>query len=58
MYVCTCYAVTERQVRLVIASGTKTVDELARVCHVGLRCAGCRPALCRLIDECQLQDAS
>lgn len=55
MYVCSCCAVTDRTVRVAIASGASTVDEVRGRCWAGGGCGGCWPELQRLIDEHETQ---
>jgi bacterioferritin-associated ferredoxin len=49
--VCHCRAVTDRAIREVVRSGASTCREVARKCHAGGFCGGCRPAIAALIDE-------
>ena len=51
MIVCHCRAVTDRAIREVVRSGASTCREVARACHAGRMCGGCRPAIAALIDE-------
>jgi bacterioferritin-associated ferredoxin len=51
MFVCSCRAVTDRTIRAAIASGARTVDDVAARCGAGARCGGCWPALAQLLDE-------
>ena len=51
MFVCSCRAVTDRTVRAAIASGARSVDDVAARCGAGSRCGGCWPALAELLDE-------
>jgi len=56
MVVCSCRAVTDRQVRAAILAGADTTEDLARVCGAGGRCGGCWPTLYRLIDDATRTD--
>ena len=51
MFVCSCRAVTDRTIRAAIASGARTIDDVAARCGAGERCGGCWPALAELLDE-------
>lgn len=50
MLVCSCNVVSERTVRAAVASGARTIDEVAARCGAGSRCGGCWPALAELLD--------
>ncbi|HEY2765553.1 MAG TPA: (2Fe-2S)-binding protein [Pseudonocardiaceae bacterium] len=41
MYVCICSAVTEAQVRLCIAGGASTVEDVGAGCAAGTGCGSC-----------------
>lgn len=56
MYVCACRAVTDRTINAAIASGARTVEEIASRCGAGGRCGGCWPVLRELLDEHRLAD--
>jgi bacterioferritin-associated ferredoxin len=49
--VCHCRAVSDRAIREAVRSGAFTCREVARACHAGRVCGGCRPAVAALIDE-------
>lgn len=51
MYVCSCRAVTDSQVRCAYAAGARTIDDLGRACGSGTGCGGCHRLLARLLDE-------
>jgi len=51
VFVCQCQAVTDRTVRAAVASGARTLAEVAERCRAGSRCGGCWPELERLIAE-------
>ena len=55
MYVCSCRAVTDRTVKAAIASGARTIDQVAERCGAGGRCGGCWPALTELLDDAAAQ---
>jgi bacterioferritin-associated ferredoxin len=56
--VCHCRAVNDRAIREVVRSGASTCREVARACHAGRICGGCRPAIAALIDEERAQVAT
>jgi bacterioferritin-associated ferredoxin len=41
MYVCVCFAVTDREVEAVIEDGAKTVGDVTRGCRAGGDCGSC-----------------
>jgi len=41
MYVCSCAAVTDAEVRACIASGARTVAEVGDACAAGTGCGSC-----------------
>jgi bacterioferritin-associated ferredoxin len=49
--VCHCRAVSDRAIREVVRGGASTCREVARACHAGGICGGCRPTIAALIDE-------
>ena len=51
MFVCSCQAVTDRTIKAAIASGARTIDDIAARCGAGARCGGCWPALAELLDD-------
>ena len=58
MFVCSCRAVTDRTIRAAIASGARSIDDIAARCGAGERCGGCWPALAELLDEHRLPASS
>ena len=56
MFVCSCRAVTDRTVKAVIASGARSIDEVADRCGAGARCGGCWPTLAQLLGEVDERD--
>jgi bacterioferritin-associated ferredoxin len=51
MVVCSCRAVTDREIRAAIDAGACTTEALGAACGAGGRCGGCWPTLRRLIDD-------
>lgn len=54
---CSCRAVTDRTVNAAIASGARSIDEVAERCGAGARCGGCWPALTELLEQQTSVDA-
>lgn len=52
MYVCLCRAVTESEVRTVVAEGACDAEQVAARCGAGTGCGGCRNALRQLLASC------
>ena len=51
MFVCSCTGVNDRTIRAAIATGARSIDEVAERCGAGARCGGCWPVLAELLDE-------
>ncbi|MQA87672.1 MAG: (2Fe-2S)-binding protein [Streptosporangiales bacterium] len=51
MYVCICYAVTEREAVDVIEAGARTPEDVAGACGAGTGCGSCVKKICALIDR-------
>jgi bacterioferritin-associated ferredoxin len=51
MYVCSCRAVTDREVGAAIADGACSLLGVARRCGAGVTCGGCQPALRQMLAE-------
>jgi NAD(P)H-nitrite reductase large subunit len=49
--VCSCRVVSDRAVTEAIASGARTVHDLAAHCRAATGCGGCWPELERLLTE-------
>ena len=56
MYVCSCRAVTDRTVKAAIASGARTIEQVAERCGAGGRCGGCWPVLNELLEASAASD--
>ncbi len=52
MYICLCRAVTESDVRSVVAEGVRDVGQVVERCGAGTRCGGCRDALREVLATC------
>ncbi|SNQ49450.1 BFD-like (2Fe-2S) protein [Frankia canadensis] len=51
MLVCSCFAVSDRTLRAVIAAGARDVDEIGERCDAGTGCGGCVEEIEDLLDE-------
>jgi len=51
MYVCSCRAVTDREICGAIADGACSLADVARRCGAGITCGGCQPLLRQLLTE-------
>jgi bacterioferritin-associated ferredoxin len=51
MYVCCCYAVTEREVRAVIEAGADSVPAVTRACRAGGDCGSCQQHIESMLEE-------
>ena len=49
--VCHCHAVNDRAIRQAVREGACSVRQVARACHAGRSCGGCRPSVLQVIDE-------
>ncbi|MFI5318165.1 MAG: (2Fe-2S)-binding protein [Myxococcota bacterium] len=45
MLVCHCFVIRACDVRSAIAHGARTPADVARACHAGTGCGGCRPVI-------------
>jgi bacterioferritin-associated ferredoxin len=48
--VCSCFAVSDRTLREVIAAGARDVDEIGERCDAGTGCGGCVEEIEDLLD--------
>jgi bacterioferritin-associated ferredoxin len=51
MYVCSCRAVTDRDISRVVARGVCALDDVIRCTSAGSRCGECRPLLVEVIQH-------
>ncbi|MEX5634766.1 MULTISPECIES: (2Fe-2S)-binding protein [Parafrankia] len=51
MLVCSCFAVSDRTLRSVIASGACDTEEIGARCDAGTGCGGCLEEIDGLLDE-------
>ena len=51
MVICICHRVTCHELRAVIATGVRSVDEVAARCRAGSDCGSCREDIADLIQE-------
>ena len=51
MIVCSCFKVSDREVKAAIRHGADTLAALQRECDAGSGCGTCEPALCALLGK-------
>ncbi len=51
MIVCSCHAVTDREIRRAVRAGACSVREVAESCGAGSACGGCRGTVLAILDE-------
>ena len=51
MIVCSCHAVTDREIRRLAREGVRSPRQLAQACGAGSACGGCRPAVRAILAE-------
>jgi len=56
MYVCICNALTDRDVRGVLAAGVRTTSEVYRRCGCSPQCGRCKPFIKSLMAEMPADD--
>ncbi len=49
MYVCSCAAVTESEIRRCVAAGARTVGEIGERCEAGTGCGSCLERIVALL---------
>ena len=49
MYVCSCAAVTEAEIRGCVAAGARTVGEIGERCEAGTGCGSCQERIGALL---------
>lgn len=49
MYVCSCAAVTEAEIRRCVAAGARTLGEIGERCEAGTCCGSCRERIVALL---------
>ena len=51
MFVCVCMAITESEVRTVIARGATTREEVTRLCRAGGDCGSCHGMIDDMLED-------
>ncbi|MFI5314826.1 MAG: bacterioferritin-associated ferredoxin [Myxococcota bacterium] len=51
MIVCSCHAVTDREIRRLARAGACSVREVAESCGAGSACGGCRSAVVAILRD-------
>jgi bacterioferritin-associated ferredoxin len=54
MYVCVCFAVTDKEIRRAIDDGAKTREDVTRACRAGGDCGSCHRQIEAMIEEARL----
>ncbi len=54
MYVCVCFAVTDKEVQRAIDDGAETREEVTRACKAGGDCGSCHRRIEKMIEETRL----
>jgi bacterioferritin-associated ferredoxin len=49
--VCHCRAVSDREIREAVRAGAADCQQVARACHAGHTCGGCRPAIHDILES-------
>lgn len=50
MIVCSCFRVSDRDVKAAIRHGAGTVEAIGAACDAGTGCGSCEPTLCALLQ--------
>ena len=51
MIVCSCHAVTDREIHRAVRSGARTAGQVAEICGAGSSCGGCRETVHELLAD-------
>ncbi len=51
MIVCSCHAITDREIRRLARAGARSVREVAESCGASSSCGGCRASVVAILDE-------
>jgi bacterioferritin-associated ferredoxin len=51
MIVCSCHAVTDREIQRAARAGARTPCQVAEMCGAGSACGGCRETVHELLNE-------
>jgi bacterioferritin-associated ferredoxin len=49
--VCSCHAVSDREIRRLARAGASSPRAVAEACGAGTRCGGCRMTVAAILDE-------
>ena len=50
MYVCLCKVASDRDVKVAIDQGARTVDQVGDACGAGTGCGACRPMIHEMLE--------
>jgi bacterioferritin-associated ferredoxin len=51
MIVCSCHAVTDREIQRAARAGARTPSQIAEMCGAGSSCGGCRETVHELLTD-------
>jgi len=51
LIVCSCHAVSDREIRRLVREGATSPRQVARACGAGSSCGGCRPSIREILAE-------
>lgn len=51
MIVCSCHAVSDREIRRLARAGVRSARAVAEACGAGSCCGGCRMTVAAILDE-------
>jgi bacterioferritin-associated ferredoxin len=54
MYVCVCFAVTDKEVEAAVEAGAETCEAVTRACQAGGDCGSCHEMIENIIDAKRL----
>jgi bacterioferritin-associated ferredoxin len=54
MYVCVCFAVTDREIEAAVDAGAETCEAVTKACEAGGDCGSCHEMIEQIIDAKRL----
>ena len=57
MIVCSCHAVTDREIRRLAREGARSPRQVAKACGAGSSCGGCRLSVRAILAEAACESA-
>jgi bacterioferritin-associated ferredoxin len=58
LIVCSCHAVTDREIRRLARAGASTARDVANSCGAGSACGGCRSTVVAILEEVETPHAA